>query len=403
MTETPRTATGDSTDEQSTAQHNDPQPRPAAEPGGGPARHEMAGPAGYPQFEGPGAEQYGSEPVEPPPAVSAPVPPPPPVFGAPVPGYGGAPMPPPPQGHAQPPGYPPGTPQPTGWAPHDAPQPGGYPDLSGTQPGHYSGTPPAGYPTYSETQPAGPPGAPPSAPPGATQAPGQPPYGFPTPAPAGLSIGRAMGYGWDRFRANPIPWIAITLVGFVAYLAVTFVVRTARLNSVLPLLLIFLLVSVVVWLLQAAMVRGALYETDGTPPDFQAFFGFVNAGNVLLVALGVFAGSVVAMLVVSAVLAIVSAALATVLGVFAAMAVGFLCMFALHFVIDQDQNPVAAVRSSVRLVTANVGQLVLLALAVLVPTTIAILLCGVGLLVVGPVTVMALTYSYRTLIDGLTL
>jgi uncharacterized membrane protein len=212
-----------------------------------------------------------------------------------------------------------------------------------------------------------------------------------------------MGYGWDRFRANPIPWIAITLVGFVAYLAVTFVVRTARLNSVLPLLLIFLLVSVVVWLLQAAMVRGALYETDGTPPDFQAFFGFVNAGNVLLVALGVFAGSVVAMLVVSAVLAIVSAALATVLGVFAAMAVGFLCMFALHFVIDQDQNPVAAVRSSVRLVTANVGQLVLLALAVLVPTTIAILLCGVGLLVVGPVTVMALTYSYRTLIDGLTL
>lgn len=41
-------------------------------------RHEMAGPAGYPQFEGPGAAQYGSEPVEPPPAV-APMPQAPPL------------------------------------------------------------------------------------------------------------------------------------------------------------------------------------------------------------------------------------------------------------------------------------------------------------------------------------
>ena len=38
-------------------------------------------------------------------------------------------------------------------------------------------------------------------------------------------------------------------------------------------------------LLQAAMVRGALYETDGYPPAFASFFRFVNAGNVLLTAL----------------------------------------------------------------------------------------------------------------------
>ena len=78
-------------------------------------------------------------------------------------------------------------------------------------------------------------------------------------------------------------------------------------------------------------------------------------------------------------------------------------MFALHFVIDVDQSPVAAVRSSVQLVISNVGQLLLLALAVLVLTAVATALCGIGLLVAGPVTVMALTYSYRTLNDGLTL
>ena len=64
----------------------------------------------------------------------------------------------------------------------------------------------------------------------------------------------------DRFRANPIPWIAITLIGFVAYLAVTLVVRAVGVNSVVLILLMFLVVAVVVWLLQAAMVRGALYE-----------------------------------------------------------------------------------------------------------------------------------------------
>ncbi|WP_216902439.1 hypothetical protein, partial [Nocardia alni] len=337
-------------------------------------------------------------------------PPPPPVFGAPVPGPGGAPIPQP--GYGQRPGYPP----PQGWAPSTgAPQPGmahpGGPPVGVTQPGMppsgmQQGMPQQGYPgnqPYPGTQPAGPPGMPPGAPPGATQAPGAPPQGFPTPAPAGLSVGRALGYGWDHFRTNPIPWVSITLVGFVAYLAVTFLVRVAGLNSVLPLILIFLVVSVVVWLLQAAMIRGALYESDGTPPDFQAFFGFVNAGNVLLVALGMFAGTVLAMVVVSAIVAIVSKTLATILGLVAAIAVGFLCMFALHFVIDQDLKPIAALRSSVQLVIANVGQMLLLALAILVVTAIAILLCGVGLLVAGPVCVMALTYSYRTLIDGLTL
>jgi uncharacterized membrane protein len=248
--------------------------------------------------------------------------------------------------------------------------------------------------------------------------PGQPPYAFPPPAPAGLTIGRALGYGWERLRANPIPWIAITLVGFVAYLAAMVVIRAGGINSVVPILLIFLVVAVVVWLLQAAMIRGALYETDGTPPDFQAFFGFVNAGNVLLCALAVFGCSVLAMVVMSVVFGWISAALATVLSLIAAIAVGFLCMFALHFVIDQDQNPIAAIRSSIRLVLSDIPQMLLLAFAVLVLTLAALVLCVIGmvvagmigmvvcalsLLLVGPISVMALTYSYRALTDGLTL
>lgn len=195
----------------------------------------------------------------------------------------------------------------------------------------------------------------------------------------------ALGYGWKRFRANPIPWIALTLVGFVAYLAVTVVINVGNVNSLLSLLLIFLVVSVVVWLLQAAMIRGALYETDGTPPDFQAFFGFVNAGNVLLTALLVF----------------VAAWVGAILCVFPALIIGFLCMFALHFVIDRDMGPVAAIKSSVQLVVTNVGTTLLLAVTVALLTFVSTLLCGLPLLVVGPVTAIALTYAYRVLVGGL--
>ncbi|WP_286013466.1 MULTISPECIES: hypothetical protein [Nocardia] len=378
MADTPKPAPGDTPaeggDERYTArpgQHQDPAP---TEPTGGSTeahgRHQMPGAAGYPQFEGPGAAQYGSEPVEPPPPVAgaAAPPPPPPVSGArPTPG--------------QPPYEPSGFGQPSYGQPGYG-QPASAPSGYGQPPYEQQSY---GQPTY-EQQPYGqstygPTGSfpPPSGAPGYGQ-----PYGYAA-APATLSIGRALGYGWDRFRANPIPWVAITLVGFIAYLAVTLVIRIGEVDSIVPLLLIFLVVSVVVWLLQAAMIRGALYETDGTPPDFQGFFGFVNAGNVLITALIVFLAAWVAALFL----------------LVPALIVGYLCMFSLHFVIDQDQNPFTAIKSSVRLVISNFAPTLLLALAIVVMTFVALLLCGIGLLVVAPVSAIALTYSYRFLTGGL--
>ncbi|WP_280272895.1 hypothetical protein [Nocardia wallacei] len=338
------------------SRHSGQTPNPDSPTGTEHGRHETPAAPGPAQ---PGAAQYGSEPVAPPPVAGAvPVPPPPssapqqpPVPGG-QPAYGAAAPPPPtaPQGEYAP-GSPPG---PTYGPPGSAPPQGDW-DTSAQQ---YGGPPP-GYPQQPGVAPALP--------------------------PLALSVPDALGYGWNRFRANPIPWIAVTLVGFVAYLAVTVVINVGNVNSLLSLLLIFLVVSVVVWLLQAAMIRGALYETDGTPPDFQAFFGFVNAGNVLLTALLVF----------------VAAWIGAILCVFPALIIGFLCMFSLHFVIDRDMGPVAAIKSSVQLVVTNVGTTLLLAVTVALLTFVSALLCGIPLLIVGPVTAIALTYAYRVLVGGL--
>ncbi|MBF6237303.1 hypothetical protein IU474_09505 [Nocardia otitidiscaviarum] len=405
-------------------QNTEPTPHSAGE-GHGPehGRHEMPGPRGYPQFEGPGAAQYGSEPVEPPPPMpsqgssSGPGMPPPPGYGQPPqsgasqgqppqPGPGqpyGAPSQPDagqpyrapsqpgagqPYGAAPQPGMeqPYGTGQPTG-QPYGSSQAPGQPYGAGQAPGQQYG---AGQPYGAPTQPgaaaqsgATPPGATPSSAPGSVGSaqPGGPHHA----TGEKLDVGRAIAYGWDRFRLNPVPWLGIVMVGLIAYLVVVLLVNIADVQSLSVVLLVFAIASLMVWLLQAAMIRGALYETDGTPTDFPSFFGFVNAGNVLLTALIVLVGCFLASLAC----------------VFPAVIVGVLCMFALNFVIDQDMSPIEAIKSSAQLVIRNPVPTVLLALVVAVMTTIGALLCGLGLLIAGPVSAIAVTYAYRTLTGGL--
>ncbi len=285
----------------------------------------MAGGAGYPQFEGPGAAQYGQEPVEPPPPIAG--------HGGPAPQYG-------PAGTG--PGY---------AVPQAKPENPGYPaaPATGVSPGGGGQTP-----------------------------------GYYQSGAQSLDIGRSLSYGWERFRANPVPWLGVTAVGVLIYLGFVGVVQIVEPTSPFSVLFLFLMVIVALWLLQAAMVRGALYETDGYPPAFGSYFRFVNAGNVLLTSLLAFAATL----------------LASTLCLLPGIAVGFLCMYSMHFVIDQDYGPVEAIKASAQLVLANLWASVLLALTVTLVTVVGALLCGLGLFVAGPVCVIAVTYAYRMLTAG---
>ncbi|WP_169811119.1 hypothetical protein [Nocardia amamiensis] len=284
------------------------------------------------------------------------------------------------------------TPPPAPKSAGGAPYPPDDDQRSAARPGQHEsaaqyGTEPLEPPPVGAPHPSyGPPGTGPGwMPPAAAAAP-QPVYGYQqVPAvPGTLDVGRALSFGWAKFRANPGPWAGVTAVGLIVYLAFLLVVQLTDPTTMLPLLLIFLAVMAAVWLLQSAMVRGALYETDGTPPPFGAYFRFLNAGNVLLTALLAF------------LLTFLGSAICLIPGLIA----GWLCMFSLHFVVDQDQGPFEALKSSFSLVVANAWQVLLLALAVLVVTFLGLLLCGLGLLVAGPVATIAVTYAYRTLTGG---
>lgn len=212
----------------------------------------------------------------------------------------------------------------------------------------------------------------------------RPQYGYENRAPEALDVGRAISYGWEKFRADAPTWIAVSALGVLLYLVFVLVVRIFEPTSLFTVLLLFLVLIVGVWVLQAAMIRGALYESDGHRPTFGAFFQYLNAGNVVLTAL----------------LAFTLTLLASAFCLLPGIVVGFLCMFSLHFVIDQDMGPLGALKASAGLVVGNLWPVVLLTLAVLVITFLGLLACGLGLLVAFPIATLAVTYAFRTLTGG---
>ncbi|WP_280436727.1 hypothetical protein [Nocardia carnea] len=233
--------------------------------------------------------------------------------------------------------------------------------------------------------PAG--GRPVYGPPGTGPGPETPVYGYQalgTGIPGRLDVGHALSYGLEKFRLNPGPWIAATSLGFIIYLLFFLVVRITEPRSATALLVLFAVVMAGLWVLQAALVRGALYEADGYRPGFGSYFYIGNLGNAFLTAL----------------LAFLATTLASALCLIPGMLVGIGCMFSLHFAIDQGQTPVEAIKSSFLLALRDPWRVFLLVLTVVVVTCLGLLACGFGLLVAGPVAAIAVTYAYRTLTGG---
>ncbi|HEY9311329.1 hypothetical protein [Williamsia sp.] len=274
----------------------------------------------------------------------------------------------------------------------EPPQGGQYPPPGGYQPpqgGQYPPPPPAGgqYPPPQQGGYQPPQGGFPPPPPAGQYAPQGGGYpaagGF---GPPELSVGAAISYGWEKYKANVGPWIAVVLLSVVVSWVVSFVFSGFKLSTTnLGLLALSTLASFVVsTLFKAAMTNGALAELDGNRPSINTFFNFRNLAVVFIVAIVV--------------------GVATVIGLFLLLIPGLIVMFltwyALTFAIDRDMDAMASIKASFELTSNNVGPLLLLALACFGLNFVGAILCGIGLLVTIPVTLIASTYAYRVLTGG---
>ncbi|RRQ28849.1 hypothetical protein DK926_06040 [Rhodococcus sp. Eu-32] len=313
--------------------------------------------------------------------------------------------PPPPQN------YPPagGTPTPPG----DYPPPGNYPPPGGYPPPQGSTPPPGGYPPPGNYPPPG--GYPPPPQGGYPPPPGNyppPPSNYPPPpgnygpgnygagnygggnyrgVPTTLSVGDAVSFGWNRFKDNAGVWIGIAVIAAVIQIVINLIFGGTDTSGDLSagfgaLAIIGTVISTVVgYLIQASLIRGALHEVDGNKPAIGSFFQFGNVAAIIL------ASFLVGILVlVGFVLLIIPGIILT-----------FLTWWTLQFVIDRNQDAITAIKSSVKAISSNAGQLILLALALVGINILGVIPCGLGLLVTIPITMIASTYAYRVVSQSL--
>ena len=368
-------------------------PPPENPDGTPPEGHDAAPPDGTPQ-EPPA---HGAHPMQPPAPQQQPGQP----YGQPEheqPQYG-QPQPPPygqPQyGQAQPPPY--GQPQ------YGQPQPPPYgqPEYGPPQPQYGQPQPPP----YAQPQP------PPYGQPAYGQAPpgyGQPTYGQPAYGQGGYDAVGAIRYGWEKFSKKPAELLVPMLVAVVV-VGLVFAVIYAVLGALLlggggfstdpatgvttydagPGFLAFmvgyavmLLFSVLVGqFVGAALVRGGVDTVDGRPVSMGSIWQGWDKGQVALAGL----------------LLAVGIAIGYVLCFIPALIFGFLTQYTLFFVVDQKMKAVDAIKASIAFTRAHLAETLVFYLLASVTIFVGALLCGLGLLVAGPVVIVGSAYTYRVL------
>ncbi|WP_308115328.1 MULTISPECIES: hypothetical protein [unclassified Rhodococcus (in: high G+C Gram-positive bacteria)] len=209
--------------------------------------------------------------------------------------------------------------------------------------------------------------------------------------PTTLSVGDAVSFGWNRFKDNAGVWIGIAVIAAVIQIVINLIFGGTDTSGDLSagfgaLAIIGTVISTVVgYLIQASLIRGALHEVDGNKPAIGSFFQFGNVAAIIL------ASFLVGILVlVGFVLLIIPGIILT-----------FLTWWTLQFVIDRNQDAITAIKSSVKAISSNAGQLILLALALVGINILGVIPCGLGLLVTIPITMIASTYAYRVVSQSL--
>lgn len=229
-----------------------------------------------------------------------------------------------------------------------------------------------------------------------TSEPPVPPEG--APAPRGqvpFELSEAFNYGWLKFQQNVGPILVATLVLIVGAAAVSFIwyLVTLPFTAMDPedisdvgavgflftgavFAIVFVLVGFIV---QAGIVRGGLAITKGQPLEVGAILSTENLGQVIL----------------TAVLIGIGTSIGTALCVLPGIVFAFFSQFAMHFVVDKGMSATDAIRASFQIVNRNLASTIGLYLGVLVANTIGALLCGIGLLVSVPVSIIATAFAYR--------
>jgi uncharacterized membrane protein len=127
-----------------------------------------------------------------------------------------------------------------------------------------------------------------------------------------------------------------------------------------------------------------LQIADGREVAIGDFFRPRNVGNVIVATLivGVLTGIGYALCVIPG------------------LVVGFLLMFTVVALLDRNISATDAIRASFQVAKDNFGPAVLAYLIIIILVAVGAAICGVGLLVAGPLEALFMVYTWRLLSGG---
>ncbi|GAB2636950.1 hypothetical protein [Nocardia goodfellowii] len=218
--------------------------------------------------------------------------------------------------------------------------------------------------------------------------------------PVRFSASNAVSFAWRRFKANPVPWVGVTvLFGILLGVATG---TTGGFDSDVETAGVLTVSAVLAWLLTTlfwnVFTQAALAEVAGERPGLVRFTTLKNFGQFFLAAVVIGILGVLAQ-VFFGIGGVVFAILGVLCGI-ASIVVAFLLQWTYMFIIDRNLRAADAIRASAAAIRADLGPILLLTITLAALNVLGAIPCGLGLLVTIPLSVIASAWAYRTLTGG---
>ncbi|MCH9814817.1 MAG: hypothetical protein K0U64_00010 [Actinomycetia bacterium] len=232
-----------------------------------------------------------------------------------------------------------------------------------------------------------------------------------------FSIGNAFQFGWNKFQSNLGPWIIASLIALVVIVVmgvvysllasaattgaeITTNTTTGQINIegggtaawffiVGPIWYLFTVFVQVI--IAAQFVRAALETARKGKIELEVFTRTDNIGKVVVGA--ILLGIAYFILGLIGIIPILGWLVLFIGGI----VISFFSQFFVYFILDRATPPIDAIKESFAFVNKNIATVIVLFLASMVALFIGAILCGIGLFIAIPVTVMAHAYTYRYL------
>jgi uncharacterized membrane protein len=201
-----------------------------------------------------------------------------------------------------------------------------------------------------------------------------------------LEVGAAISYGWKKFSENVGAFVILMIAVFVASVVISLVQQVLTPSdggffAIIWSLLIAFVGYVLISIVQAGVWRAGLGVTRGKAPAVAQLTETENIAPYILTSIAVgFVG-------------VIGLALCIIPGIIWF----FLTAYAPLLALDKGMGPGDAIKTSIDWVKGNAGQVFLVLLVAGLVYFAGWLVCCIGLLVTAPISLVAITYSYRAL------